>query len=104
MDYTSREIENYTEESGMTVGHTVQIDLLPSRYQVEIRHPGRDWSHVHPPSWERTTLLVLARRYALQVQHDEPEAQVRVVRIRRGRCRTFATGEVRDIDLVAEVV
>jgi len=45
-----------------------------------------------------------ARHYRRQVEADEPDAEVRIVRTMRLRITTYATGDVQDGDIRTEIV
>lgn len=74
------------------------------RYHVEIRHPDGDWNHIHPPTWERTTLLTMARHYAARVKEDHPDSEVRIIRTRATEVTKLGTRETTVVDLGTEVV
>ena len=87
----------------MANGDVVRTERA-DRYNVEIRHPGRDWNHIHGLDWETTASPDAAREYADTVEQDHPASEVRIVHTSATRITKILTGETRAIDLGTTIV
>jgi len=86
----------------MATGDVVRTQRV-DRYHVEINH-GRGWAQIHPPGWEHTTLLTMARSYASQVAADHPGSAVRIVRTTVSQVTTLRTGRVSEVETGTAIV
>lgn len=82
----------------MATGDTVKTARV-GLYHVEIKHPGRDWNHIHPVAWETTDDVDTARAYADLVEADRPGSDVRIIEARRVEVTKLIGGEASVLDL-----
>lgn len=75
----------------ISVGDTICGKRI-SRYHIEIRHEGGDWHEIHPPAWEHTDRLTIARPYADAVRADYPQAEIRIMQTDGMDILTYRTG------------
>lgn len=86
----------------MAIGDIVKTYRV-SRYQVEIRHQDGEWHEIHPPDWEHTTDLTVARPYADRVRADHPASGVRIIETDSVKITKLRTGEVQWMGLSSQV-
>lgn len=76
----------------MAVGDAIKARRT-TRYRVEIRHPGGEWNHIHPPAWEQHEQLTEVRPYADAVRVDHPDSEVRIMATDTTEITKFPGGE-----------